>query len=202
MSSTPRIRTFLAIELPEAQKTRFAAMERDFAEHASILKWVTPSLLHITVRFLGGVPEPVLAAVEEAARRSGSAIEPFVLHFSGLGAFPTERVPRVLWVGLRDDPGMVSFRKLFAHLEHELVERGFEPEERAFSPHLTLARVRDGATTVERRLLGDTLDRMKAERQINGRFEVHGLAVMRSDLGRNGPAYTRMTLAPLGPVRL
>lgn len=197
MGDVPRIRTFLALELPEGQKTRFTALQRDFAEHASILKWVTPSLLHITVRFLGGVPEPGLAAVEEAARRSCSGVEPFALHFSGLGAFPTEHVPRVLWVGLREDAGMASFRRLFARLDHNLVERGFKPEERAFSPHLTLARVRDNVSTADRRLVGDTLARVKVERQINGRFEVHNLTVMRSDLGRNGPAYTPMALAPL-----
>jgi 2'-5' RNA ligase len=201
MSGIPRIRTFIAIDLPDDQKTRFAALQREFAEHASVLKWVTPSLLHITVRFLGGVPEPGLAPVEEAARRSSSGIEPFILHFAGLGAFPSERVPRVLWVGLRDDAGMASLRQLSARLEHELVERGFEPEERAFSPHLTLARVRDGASTVDRRHLGDTLTRIQAEHQIKGRFDVRSLAVMRSDLGRNGPVYTPMARAPLGPVR-
>jgi 2'-5' RNA ligase len=198
MGGAPSIRTFLAIELPESQKTRFTALERDFVEHASILKWVTPSLLHITVRFLGGVPGPQLASVEEAARRSSSGIEPFVLQCAGLGAFPSERVPRVLWVGLRDDTGMASFGQLFARLEHELAERGFKSDERGFSPHLTLARVRDGASTADRRLLGDTLARIRAARQINARFEVHNLTVMRSDLGRNGPAYTPVSLAPLG----
>ncbi len=201
ISGGPQVRTFLAVELPAAQKTRLADLPRDFADHTSILKWVAPSLLHITVRFLGGLPEARLALVQDAATQSSSAVQPFSLRLSGLGAFPNDRTPRVLWVGLRDDPGLASLRQLFERLEHELTTRGFAPEERAFSPHLTLARVREGASTVDRRLLGETLTRVQAERQVTGAFEVGSLVVMRSDLGRNGPVYTPMAMAPLGVDR-
>ena len=191
------IRTFLAVELPAAHKRKLAALEPDFARHATSLKWVAPPRLHLTVKFLGGVPEPQLVAVGEAALRSTSRVRPFSLRLSGLGAFPSERAPRVLWVGLERDAGFAALERLFHHLEDELASLGFPREERQFSPHITLARVRDGASTGERRLLGETLLRVHVEREVRGEFPVRQLVVMRSDLSPAGPAYTPILIAPL-----
>lgn len=194
----PQVRTFLAVELPQEEKTRLAALERGFAGHLSVLKWVAPDLLHITVRFLGALGESRLGLVADAAAKSAANIEPFTLRMTGLGAFPSERSPRVLWVELAHDRGFESLSRLFERLEGELAGLGFPKDERAFSPHITLGRVRDTASSADRQAVGETLARVKAGRNVNGHFAVRQLVVMRSDLARSGPKYTPIAFATLG----
>jgi len=192
------IRTFLAVELPRPCKTRLASLEGEFAGLAPILKWVPSDLVHITVKFLGGVPQSRLAIVEEGAAAAASRVQPFSLQLSGLGAFPNERAPRVIWVGLAVDRGYEALRHLFQNVEDELAIRGFEREERRYSPHLTLARTRDQVAPAERRRLGETLSGVQTWYRTNERFEVGALVVMRSDLARSGPIYTPLATLPLG----
>jgi 2'-5' RNA ligase len=193
----PRVRTFLAIELPAREKSRLAELERDFAEHRSVLKWVAPDLLHITLRFLGGVPAPNLPSIFDAATRSALALEPFVLRLSGLGAFPHVQTPKVVWVGLERDAGFTALESLFQRLDAELAAYGFPREERAFSPHITLGRVRESASGADRRRIGEMLAKVGERRQVRGSFWVTNLVIMRSDLSRTGSVYTPMAVAPL-----
>lgn len=192
------VRTFLAVELPPACRAKLRALQAQFADGGSILKMVSPDLIHITVRFLGGVPQARLAALEEAARRAAARVEPFRLTLSGPGAFPNDRAPRVLWVGLERDEGYASLQRLFEVVEDELAARAFSREERRFSPHVTLARTRDTAASGERHRLGEMLARTKARHAPLGSFGVDALVVMRSDLSPHGPAYTPMATLPLG----
>jgi 2'-5' RNA ligase len=191
------IRTFLALELPDALKSRLAGFEREFSHHASVLKWPAQDLLHITLRFLGGVPEDRMPAVMEAAEAVASQSAPFTLSLSGIGAFPGTRRPRVIWVGLHQDSGYDALLTLFADLEECLTARGFPPEERAFSPHITLARTRDTISEAERRELGARLTDVAVKATVNGITPVDRLTVMRSDLARSGPAYTPLARYPL-----
>jgi 2'-5' RNA ligase len=197
-SGSEKVRTFLAIPLPEAEKSKFGAVQRAFDAERNSLKWVAPELLHITVKFLGGVAATRLQLVEAAAAIAAGAVSPFALTIAGLGAFPNELSPRVLWAGLQDDAGLTALHRLFDQVEVALAAQGFGREERRFSPHITLARARDTATPMERRAVGDRLAVVRGRISVSGRFEVRELIVMRSDLSRNGPVYTPLAIAPLG----
>jgi RNA 2',3'-cyclic 3'-phosphodiesterase len=191
------VRTFLAIDLPSGERARLGRLQTDFAEFASFLKWSSPELLHITLRFLGNVPAARLSLVEDAARAAAAQTQPFSLHLSGLGAFPTGRSPRVIWVGLERDAGYATLEHLFIAAEDCLDASGFGRESRAFSPHITLARTRDAVPATERRHIAETLARVQAERDVHGSFDVTSLVVMQSDLRPTGPHYTPLATVPL-----
>jgi RNA 2',3'-cyclic 3'-phosphodiesterase len=196
-ADVPRIRTFLAVELPEAAKAKLAQLQHQFIEHSSCLKWVSSNLLHITVRFLGRLSEARLDEVEEAARKGAASTQPFSLGLARPGAFPNERAPKVLWVGLEQDSGLELLRSLYDRLEDELSLLGFEREKRGFSPHITIGRVRDEVDPPKRRKLGATLALVKKEIALADRFDVGELIVMKSVLSPSGPRYTALTRAQL-----
>lgn len=192
------IRTFLAIELPRPIQDDLGRIESDFVEHASALKWSAADLLHITLRFLGTVSSDNMRDVQEAARTAAGQCRPFTLCLSGLGAFPSATAPRVIWVGLERGPGYLDLDYLHDLAEDALAARGFPKEERAFSPHITLARTRDNISRDDRYGVGEALQQVQASREVKGCFDVKKLTVMRSDLGPRGPRYTSVAVYPLG----
>lgn len=193
-----KIRTFLAIDLPPDVKRTLASAQPAFALEGSLVKWVAPDLLHITVRFLGGVPTSRLESVHAAAADAVSAVRPFSLAFSGIGAFPNERMPRVIWIGLSPTPALDLLRDLFREVQARLADAGFPREEQRFSPHITIGRARDRISNRDRRLLGEALQRARQAQRIEGSFLVEALLVMRSQLISSGPRYTALARFPLG----
>lgn len=192
------VRTFVALEVPSPVQSAVDCLAAQLDVHSPILKRVAPELIHLTVRFLGSVPEIRLVAVEQATREAAAHVPPFSLAVAGVGTFPPRaRVPRVIWVGLDHNAGLDVLQRLFGSLEEELARRGFDREPRGLSPHLTIARVRDGAAPSDARRLGDTVARLRAEGHHFGSFEVRALTVMRSDPGPAGPRYTPLAHAPL-----
>jgi RNA 2',3'-cyclic 3'-phosphodiesterase len=191
------IRTFLAIELPHTLKDRLSSLEPEFPRYAAGLKWSPPDLLHITLRFIGDVPETRLPAVMGAAQEAAGRAAPFSLTLSHLGSFPTARKPRVIWIGLEAGEGLDALNELFADIEAGLLARGFPAETRPFSPHVTLARTRDTLPESERRELGTLLAEVADRTAVEGTISVQDLTVMRSDLGRTGPRYTPLERYPL-----
>src|SRR5947209_18711759 len=156
-SSVESVRTFLAVQLPDTERSKLGAVEHAFGPAGQGLKWVAEELLHITVRFLGGVSSSRLQLVEAAAALAAPAVSPFPLYITRLGAFPNERTPRVIWAGLRDDDGLASLHRLYEEVEDALTKQGFKRADRRFSPHITLARARDTVPSAERRTMGDRL---------------------------------------------
>lgn len=134
----------------------------------------------------------------DASNEAAEGSRPFDLTVTGLGAFPNPRQPRVIWVGLERDAGYEALTGLFEDLDAALTARGFPREERAFSPHITLARARDRISVGERRELGTALAAAAEKTHVDERFRVTGLTVMRSDLGSGGPRYTPMARYTLG----
>jgi 2'-5' RNA ligase len=140
-------RLFVALEPPDPVRRRIAAAAADLrraaGRGADEVRWVAPENVHLTLQFLGAVPEPrvgeVRAAVEAAA---AAAAGPIALEVRGAGGFPTARRPRVVWLGLAGD--LPALQALVRDLGARLAPLGFPPEERAFSAHLTLGRAREG----------------------------------------------------------
>ncbi|HZS95113.1 MAG TPA: RNA 2',3'-cyclic phosphodiesterase [Chloroflexota bacterium] len=190
-----RIRTFVAVALPDAERSAIAKLESRFERQRSILKVVAPDLLHITIRFLGNIDGARLPDVMAAVRQAAGETKPFSLALAGIGAFPNARSPRVIWIGLEDNAGLAELRHLASRTEQLLEEHGFAKEERSFRAHITLARVREDAPREARRDLGTIVSEMQSLRIAPGSFPVGSLIVMRSDLSRTGPRYIPMEIA-------
>jgi RNA 2',3'-cyclic 3'-phosphodiesterase len=138
-------RLFVALEPPDLVRRRLAAMQaelqRAVGRSAQDIRWVAPEGVHLTLQFLGAVPEERLAAVKDAVAGAAETARPLHLEVRGTGAFPTARRARVVWAGVGGD--VAPLAELVAELGRRLAPLGFAPEERAFSPHLTLGRARD-----------------------------------------------------------
>jgi RNA 2',3'-cyclic 3'-phosphodiesterase len=136
-------RVFCAIDLPE--QVRAAVAERAARLRAGFpavrASWERPEKLHITLKFLGEVEPARVADLSQAAALASVNIAPFELAIRGAGAFPPRGAPRVLWLGVADSSGGLA--RLHSRLEDECAAGGFPRERRAFSPHLTIARLRD-----------------------------------------------------------
>lgn len=190
------IRTFIAIELPPEV---LAALEQVQAqlrrgEGGAAGRWVSRESIHLTLKFLGDVPSERLEEVYRAVARAAAAHVPFTLQVVGTGCFPNPRRPRVIWAGVREETGQLL--ALQRAVERELQRLGFPKEERPFTPHLTLARVREGADPRQAAALGQAA----AQSQMGevAQMRVERVSVMRSDLQPSGAVYHELYAAPLG----
>ncbi|HEY5975999.1 MAG TPA: RNA 2',3'-cyclic phosphodiesterase [Geobacteraceae bacterium] len=129
-------RLFVAIDLPEETRNEVDHLR----EALPGARWVPTDQLHLTLRFLGEVDEATLRSVQ--AGLATVQAEPFTLQVRGVGHFPPRRPPRVLWVGLDGGTHLIDLQR---QIETVVQATGLPAEERAFSPHITLARFREAA---------------------------------------------------------
>ena len=134
------IRSFLAIELPATIQANIGKIEEAAKTTSADVRWVSPGRIHLTLKFFGNIEELKIDSIAAAIRGPVSAAKPFHLNVRGTGAFPNLRSPRIIWIGLVDEEGRLA--ALQKEVESSLEKIGFEPEDRPFRPHLTLARVK------------------------------------------------------------
>ena len=189
MSERP-VRSFVAVLLPDGVRARLAAMVAEIRPRAPALTWVRADNLHLTLRFLGAVEPDVLARAQEAMSVAAArASAPFTIELGGLGGFPAGGAPRVVWAGVvAGAEGLVG---LHDALDTALLARGIPGEGRAFHPHVTLARAREGRG-------GARLAGLLGPGPRYGRLQVGALHLMRSDLGPGGARYSVLAEASLG----
>lgn len=154
------------------------------------MAWVAAENLHVTLKFLGGVDEGRLADVGAALERAAS-VPAFEVAVQGLGAFPSLNRPRVLWAGTS---GSSAFTRLAESVDRGLVALGFAPEERGFTPHVTLGRVRE-----PRRDPGLAGALEAAASRPFGALRVDRVSLMQSDLSPRGARYTELAAFSLSP---
>lgn len=176
-----QIRAFIAIPLPAAMRNALAEVT---ARHAADLprgsvRWVKPQAMHLTLRFLGDTAVSFLPQLQAAMDGAAGAQTIFELSTAGFGCFPNCRRPRVLWAGLAGDLTAVQALKL--DLDERLAPLGWPPEERPFSPHLTLGRVKDSRNLQDQRWPADVPVLS---------LPVTALHLIRSELQPEGPRYT------------
>jgi 2'-5' RNA ligase len=131
------MRLFTAIDIPEEVRARLEDLIRQLKPLAR-LSWCPAENLHITTKFIGEWPEERLGEIQQALARI--KCRPFRLAIRGVGWFPSERSPRVLYAGIKGD---ASITKLAEKTERALAELGVPVEDRPYQAHLTLARIRD-----------------------------------------------------------
>lgn len=182
--SQERIRSFIAVDLDELNvRERIISAQRGLEETHAQLKLVDPAIMHFTLRFLGEIPQGTVDGVKEAM--NGILFSPFEVEFSGMGAFPNLNRINVVWVGLRK--GDEQLNEIFHQLEPKLRQIGLPPDNKGFSPHLTVARVR---SAVNKAALADYVSSMR-EADF-GKMPVNAVRLKKSTLTPKGPIYTTM----------
>jgi 2'-5' RNA ligase len=134
------MRLFIALDLADDVRERITRFVEGVAGFAPDARWVKPESLHVTLKFIGEQPEPAVDQIKQALSAivaSGSDIQ-----FRGYGFFPTAKSPRVFWIGMEADPQLAA---LAAAIDDKTATLGVPKEDRAFSPHLTLARGAGGS---------------------------------------------------------
>jgi RNA 2',3'-cyclic 3'-phosphodiesterase len=130
------MRLFVALEIPSAVRENLAALLKSLRAVSPQTRWVRPENLHVTVKFIGEVPEANLADIRGALARVRSD-HPVTLDFRGLGFFPNDEHPRILWAGIAASPNL---KTLAVDIDKAVEKLGIPREQRPFSPHLTLTR--------------------------------------------------------------
>lgn len=137
------VRTFVALLIPEAWAEYLGRIRADLSDQTSGLSWVKAENVHITLRFLGDLGDSGVRRAGAAVRRGAEGVAAVPARLGGLGGFPSLERPRVLWVGLAE--GSEGATALARAVNDALRQDGFGPADKPFRPHLTLARVREGA---------------------------------------------------------
>ncbi len=192
------VRAFIAIELPNSVKSALSQLLDNLRQsnHAPV-KWVNPDSIHLTLKFLGNIAAGTVPELTKAISEAARGIAPLRLELGELGVFPNLRAPRVVWVGLGGEIATLSV--IQEKIESALIPLGFPPERRAFSPHLTLGRVRERASPEARRCLGEAVASLKMGTKMDTKlsFTVDSLSLMRSRLTREGAFYSRLSSVAL-----
>ncbi len=191
-----KVRTFLAVDLPEDVRQRIMETSRQLAAAGDPVKWVEPQNLHVTLKFLGDVEDRELYDVCRVAQQGAEQVASFRAECRGIGAFPDLDRPRTIWAGVEDPEG--KFTQLHARLEEGYEKLRFPRELRPYRPHITLGRQRAGR---RRATGGATLPLREALVQWAdtsfGPLTVEAVTIYGSELTSEGPVYTRLGTAPL-----
>ena len=156
MAARETIRVFIALDISEpARSSLSGVMYRLRAAIPRGARWVDPQGIHLTLKFLGNIDSARTDGILEPLCRIGEEYSSFSLNLAGLGVFPNQREPRVLWAGVEGE--MEPLASLQEKVEEAMADQGFTRERRSFNPHLTIGRVRDRIATSERQKIGATI---------------------------------------------
>jgi len=188
------LRLFVAIELPEAVTKHIGHIIATLRQQKlQGIRWISPQGVHLTLKFLGEIPEsqsqPIVAAMQVAA----TGISPFVLQLQGIGIFPHLRAPRILWVGVKGNT--VPLFQVCKRLEVAMEEHGFARNQRELTPHLTLARVNGRLLLPELQKLSHAMNELQEVAEAE--FQVTALSLMESQLSKSGAIYRQKARIPL-----
>lgn len=189
------IRAFIAVSLAEEVTRGLVRTLEDLKQRAPVgsVRWTPPGNIHLTLKFLGDVSESNIPAITRCLQTEVARHPVFAITAADLGAFPSLRRPRVIWIGLQAPPQLDVLQR---GLEAEMERLGYPRDERPFAPHLTLGRVRKEAGPAELSNLSGVLERVRVG--VLGTTRVESVHLYRSVLSPGGSIYTRLFSAPLG----
>lgn len=185
------IRAFVAANLDPDLKAALARVQDRLKATRADVGWVRSDNLHLTLKFLGQVEAGRIGAIGEAVAAAATGCGSIRLVFQGLGAFPSPRAARVVWIGLSH--GAEALAELQARIEEKLESLGFAREAQPFTAHLTLGRVRGPA---HREQLARALTGASAEPL--GEMVLKRIELMKSNLSTGGSRYSILQSFPLG----
>lgn len=188
------IRAFVAIDLTPEIRQRLDQVTSQLRQGLNDvpIRWVPGSNIHLTLKFLGDVSLNNLEMLQKVLRTEVEGHHPFEISIGGLGAFPTMRHPRVVWVGVEAPSELGSIQH---SIDTAMEKLGYTREDRPFSAHLTLGRVSRNATSRDTHLIGEALETTKIG--FLGVVQIDAVHLFRSDLRPTGSVYTKIFTAPL-----
>jgi len=181
------MRSFVAIDLPESIRTALRRAQASFRSASPEARWTHPEGIHLTLKFLGEISDRKVREVTESLK-SLDRFDSFAIGVRGFGFFPDARRPRVFWAGVE---APASLRGLAEQIEEALQSIGFAREERAFHPHLTLARFR----VPQPQPALQALLAQQGEQDL-GKFEVSEFFLFESKLSPQGAEYRKVERFP------
>ena len=192
-----QLRLFVAVTLPSEAREAIARLIHALrAADVSGVRLVDPDGVHLTLKFLGNVDSSRVPTLTDALDAVGKGSVPFALHLRDVGVFPDRRSPRVPWAGVSGDTDALA--ALARRVDDACANMGFPREQRPFSPHLTLARLRDRASADERRRAGTVLADIGLPPAES--FAVEAFHLIRSTLTPSGPLYDTVHTVTLNCV--
>lgn len=184
------MRTFIALELGDALTARLDTVMHRFARLAPQSRWVRPDSLHLTLGFLGEVPDAIVPRVGDALGRVAARHPPHTLRVQGSGTFGPLDCPKVLWVGVSG--ALEALGALQRALVRELAPMGIAPDHEVFTPHITLARAKSPRGDVA---LGRSADALSGVEF--GELRVRQVALFASQTDREGMHYRPLVIHAL-----
>lgn len=187
------LRTFIALEIPqELQQTIHKETDSLRNSIGSLVRWVPFGNMHLTLKFLGNISPASVDILTQMIRAEADSCKAFVMQVGGLACFPSPKRPRVIYIGLQ---APAELEALQHGIESATTRLGYESEERDFSPHLTIGRVRQNISASDQHKIRGALE----ETQINslGTARIDSVHLYNSDLKPTGSVYTRLFSAPL-----
>lgn len=182
------LRLFMALVPPHSIRTNMRSFQEEVKEQLGGVKWVASRKLHITLKFLGDVPENKLSRVRDIARDVTEDFQPMEVVFQSFGSFPERGTPSVFWAGCSESEALKSLHEQF---NERLTEVGVEKETRSFHPHVTLGRVKDRSS------LGPWKNVLQKEEDRNfGKHRFREVHLIQSTLTPEGAQYSTVDRFP------
>ena len=186
------IRAFIAIPMPPRIRQRVVSIRERFNHCGATISWVHEENVHLTIRFLGNVPEEKIGPIQEGIRRAVAGTDPFRMEVEEIGVFPNIKYPRIIWMGVREPTQTLV--TLENRISSEMEALGFPREEKVFSPHITLGRVRSlQGKNLFIQALHSPIQTLEGEE-----MTVEEVVLFKSELKRSGAMHTILASIPLG----
>lgn len=184
------MRLFIAIKIPDFIKEEIIKAEDALRQAGSDTKWVEDKNIHITLKFLGEVKESALPEVLSTIENLAGNNPPFQYEINGIGAFPSVKHPKILWIGI--GKGKENIINLCRNLDEALDKIGFEKEKKDFHPHITIGRSRSGKNM---NILSDMMQKTPIGVL---KDDVESVFLIKSSLTPKGPVYEDVKEFKLG----
>ena len=186
-SRVPKMRAFIAIDLPEDVHAALSRQQTEFRTASPDARWTRPEGIHLTLKFLGEISDEKAREVTEALKNCAT-FERFSVEVRGFGFFPDASRPKVFWAGVKAPPDLLQ---LAEQVERTMEALGFAREQRAYSPHLTLARFKIPGPQPALKALVERRSDLSL-----GRFEVSEFFLFESRLSPHGAEYRNVARFP------
>lgn len=191
-----QIRAFIAIDLPQpildSIESQTARLRKGLGD--DLVRWVPSPNLHLTLKFIGNIAASHVEFLKQMLTQTAESHPVFDLQIGGIGSFPNSKRPHVIWVGIH---APAKFSSLQKSIEIGATRLGYEKEERPFSPHLTLCRVRPNMDAAGMQKVRAALEHFQLGNI--GSAHIEAVHLYKSDLHSDGSVYTKLFSVPLKP---
>lgn len=187
------LRAFIAVEIPsEIQQNVYKETAKLRKELDSLVRWVSVENMHLTLKFLGDVSPSSVEFLIQMLRNEADTVPCFTIHLTRLGSFPSPKRPRVIYIGIQAPAALDALQRGIESASRRL---GYESEERPFSAHLTLGRVKQNIMVVDQQKIRHAIEGTQVD--LLGSARVDSVHLYKSELKPSGSVYTRLYSAPL-----